>query len=114
MSLSQSLPESTPNLQWFLGTELDPKKRFDAIDLEVRRIEKIVNDWPSLARMCQMVDDEKLYIPGGYKSFTAWLKAAAPKCESSIRTYMATNKNLEPDFTDEEQAEMPPETAKPK
>jgi len=90
------------NLEIFLASEPDPEQQFLAIDSQVRRIERLVNDWPALARMCKAVDTGKLWKHGRYKSFTNWLQNAAPKCESSIRSYIAQLSNLEGDFTDDD------------
>jgi hypothetical protein len=101
-----------PNLELFLSLEPDPEQQFLAIDSQVRRFERMVSDWPALARMCKAVDTGKLWKHGGYKSFTNWLENAAPKCSSSIYAYIAQLSNLEGDFSDDEMMAMPPESAK--
>lgn len=107
-----NLQSSLVDLELFLATNNDPAQRFEAIDREIRHVESVVTGWPKLAKYCQMVEDEKLFKQGGYKNMTAWLQQAAPKSERSIRDYLALHKNLSPDFTDEEQAAMPVESAK--
>jgi hypothetical protein len=98
-----------PNLEnCMAGSE----QHFRFIDAQVRRFEHVVNNWPALARMCKYVDTLKLWRFGGYRSFTNWLENAAPRCESSIRAYIAQLNNLEGDFSDDEMMAMPPESAK--
>jgi len=107
-----NLQSNLVGLEPFLSTNSDPAQQFEAIDREVRRVESVVTGWPKLAKYCQMVKDGELFQHGGYKTMTDWLENAAPKSARSIMDYMSLHKNLSPDFTDEEQSQMPVETAK--
>lgn len=100
------------DLEMLLQTNTIPSERFQAIDGHVRKWYRTVMSWPYIARYCELVEAEKLYEQGGFKTMTAWLKVAAPQCERSIRSFMSTHANLSADYSDSEMAEMPKETAK--
>src|ERR1035438_7369214 len=104
------LPEL--DLELFLQTNFNPSERYRAIDGHVRSWYKTVMSWPYIARYCDLVEKEKLYEQGGFKTMTDWLENATPKCARSLASYREVRTLLSGDFTDSEMADMPKESAK--
>ena len=87
----------------------DEVQEFEAIDAMVRAYEK---QWVLIAQQCIRVQSAALWRHGWYHSYEHWLNEAAPKSARTIFYHVGVVKDLAPDFTSEELAEMPPETAK--
>lgn len=85
------------------------KQCFDAIDAWVREKER---EWVAVARACLEVQGRELWKHGGYHSWDAWLNSAAPSSARTIYWHIRIVRGLEADFTDEELATIPPESAK--
>jgi len=87
----------------------DPREEFRAIDEYVRAYDK---QWVTVAQMCLRVKQAELWKLGGYSSWEGWITKAAPKSARTIFWHVGLLRDLEMDFSAEELAQMPPETAK--
>lgn len=88
---------------------LQPLQEFQAIDEYVRAYDK---QWVTVAQMCLRVKQAELWKLGGYSSWEGWITKAAPKSARTIFYYTGVVAALQADFSTEEMAAMPPETAK--
>jgi hypothetical protein len=97
--------------QFSTGANLrsDEAQEFAAIDAMVRAYEK---QWVLIAQQCIRVQSAELWRHGGYHSYEHWLNEAAPRSARTIFYHVGVVKDLAPDFTTEEMAEMRPESAK--
>ena len=100
------------DIEVFLQTNFTPAERYQAINDHVRTWYRTVMSWPYIARYCDLVETEKLYEVGGFKTMTDWLDNAAPKCARTLASYREVRGKLSADFSDIEMSEMPKETAK--
>jgi hypothetical protein len=90
---------------------LSPQDRAEARDSFVRSFERQFADWSEIARVCCQVEQDKDYLLLGFHSFGAWLIEAAPRSRSYIYLVMGRYKELSPDISDAELAEIPLESA---
>lgn len=88
------------------------KQRFQAIDAYVREYERILREWPTLAKLCLEVKRDKLWKYGGHAGYQEWLVSALPTCERKVRYATSLYESLHEDFSDGELSEIPVETAK--
>ena len=88
---------------------LDPRQEFLAIDEYVRGYER---QWVTVAQQCLRVKTEELWRHGPYHSWEDWINSAAPKSARTIFYHVGVVKDLAPDFSAEDMAEMPVEAAK--
>lgn len=92
-------------------TDITPKERALARDSFVRSFERQFADWAEIARVCCQIEQDKDYHLLGFASFGAWLMQAAPRSRSYIYLVMGRYKELSPDISDEELAQIPLESA---
>jgi len=86
---------------------LSPKERAEARDCFVRAFEEQFNNWVSIAKVCIEVERDKDYLLLGFQSWHAWLLAAAPRSRSYIYLVVGRFKELSPDISEEELAQIP-------
>ena len=86
---------------------LQPQERAEIRDRFVREFECQYADWSSIAKVCLDIDHDQDWKVLGYRSYDAWLQAAAPRSRSFIYLVVSHYKALSPDISDEELAEMP-------
>ena len=98
-------PSSTPaNLQFE-----NAEQEFYFCDEYIRNYDR---QWVTIASVCLRVKQGDLWQHGGYHSFENWIQTAAPKSARSIFYFIGLVRDLSPDFSVQELAQMPPETAK--
>lgn len=76
-------------------------------DEYVRDFETQFSGWVFIAKVCLDVDRDQDWKVLGYRSWDAWLQAAAPRSRSFIYLVVSHYKALSPDISDEELAEIP-------
>lgn len=86
-----------------------PAEEFLAIDEYVRAYER---QWVTVAQLCLRVKQAELWKYGDFHSWEDWINKAAPKSARTIFYHVGLFKDLSSDFTPDELATMPPETAK--
>ena len=92
-------------------SNLTPQERAAARDSFVRSFERQFSDWSEIARVCCQIEQDRDYVLLGFHSFGAWLIEAAPRSRSYIYLIMGRYKELAPDISDEELAQIPLESA---
>src|SRR5882672_377315 len=86
--------------------ELSPKERASARDSFVRAFERQWSDWTEIARVCCEIEDDKDYLLLGFHSFGSWVLQAAPRSRSYLYLVMGRYRELRPDISDEELAQI--------
>jgi hypothetical protein len=93
------------DLEW-RETTLSPRDRAVARDSYVREFERRFNDWSDIAKVCYEVERDKDYELLGFRSFGAWIIAAAPRSRAYIYLVTGRYKELKDDFSDQELSEI--------
>jgi len=96
----------TANLQ------LSPKEEFEACDSFLRSYEEQVTNWPAVAQACLRVKQGELWKHGGHSSWHGWIQSAAPFSARTVFYHVRLFESLNGDYTPEELAQVPVETAK--
>ncbi len=86
---------------------LSPKERAEARDSYVRNFDRQFRDWSDIAKCCIDVDKDRDWQILGFHSFHAWLLDAAPASRSYLYLVIGRYRELAPDISHEELAEIP-------
>jgi hypothetical protein len=85
---------------------LTTRQRAKARDAFVRDFERRFNDWSEIAKVCCEIERDRDWEILGFRSWNQWLIDAAPRSRSYIYLVTGRYKELCPDFTDEELAQI--------
>ena len=86
---------------------LTPKERALSRDSFVRAFDEQWANWTSIAKCCIDVERDRDYEILGYRSFGEWLVNAAPRCRSYLYLVIGRYKELIPDISEEDLAQIP-------